>query len=439
MTATHVPAARPRLGQWRDATELAALQDRQLPRLLQAAGRSPFYRDRLGTALPTGRAALADTPLTTKRDLRDCYPFGLLAVHPSRLATYHESSGTSGTPTASYYTQEDWSDLIERYGRKWVGIRPGDVFLVRTPYALMITGHLAHAAARQAGATVVPGDNRSAAMPYRRVVRVLHDLGVTLTWSMPTETMLWAASATAAGYRPDADFPALRALLVGGEPLGSARRARIAAIWGVPVVEEYGSTETGSLAGECPYGRLHLWADRAIFEVHDPGTGTTSPTGRGELVVTPLYREAMPLLRYNTADIVEVSDVDCECGWRLPVARVLGRADVGYRVGAATVTQAALEEVVFQLPARYGVMFWRAKAEPDRLRVEFEVAEEFRAAAEAELAAAVRARLGAEAAATGLPPGSLVPAAVLTSQPDVVKPRSLFGPEESWDHGLLYY
>jgi phenylacetate-CoA ligase len=406
----------------------------QLPRLLAAARQSPFYRRRLRDGM-----VLTDLPLTTKQDLRDAYPFGMLAVPPEQLATYHESSGTSGVPTASYYTEADWADLVERYGRKWIGIGPSDVFLVRTPYALMITGHLAQAAARHHGATVVPGDNRSAAMPYRRVIRVMHDLGVTLTWSLPTETLLWAAAARAAGWRPDKDFPALRALYVAGEPLGAARRARIAEIWGVPVVEEYGSTETGTLAGECPHGRLHLWADRAIFEVFDPGTGTVSPTGRGELVVTPLYREAMLLLRYNTGDLVEVSDDGCPCGGQLPTVRVLGRSGVGYRVGAASVTQADLEELVFTLPARYGVLFWRGRALTDRVCVQFEADPEWRDAARAELAAAIRARFGVPAEVTAVPPGRLVPTATLTAEPDVVKPRSLFGPDESWDAALLYY
>jgi phenylacetate-CoA ligase len=402
--------------------------------VLAAARRSPFYRDRIGD-----RPKWTDVPLTTKQDLRDAYPFGMLAVPPERLATYHESSGTSGVPTASYYTEADWADLVERYGRKWVGIGPSDVFLVRTPYALMITGHLAQAAARHHGATVVPGDNRSAAMPYRRVVRVLHDLGVTLTWSLPTETLLWAAAARAAGWRPDRDFPALRALYVAGEPLGAARRARIAEIWGVPVVEEYGSTETGTLAGDCPHGRLHLWTDRVLCEVHDPGTGTVSATGRGELVVTPLYREAMPLLRYNTGDLVEVSDGGCPCGSALPTVRVLGRSGVGYRVGRATVTQADLEELVFTLPARYGVLFWRGRALGDRLCVQFEADPEWRDAAREELSDAIRARFGVPAEVAAVPPGHLVPTATLTAEADVVKPRSLFGPDESWDAALLYH
>ena len=437
MTQTLTPL--PQLGQWRGIEELTARQDAQLGRMLEWAARSPFYRRRFGASAPAGRADLASVPLTSKQDLRDNYPFGMLAVDKERLATYHESSGTAGQPTPSYYTAEDWVDLAERYARKWVGITPADTFLVRTPYALMITGHLAHAAARLHGATVVPGDNRSLAMPYSRVVRVLHDLQVSLTWSMPTETLLWAAAAKAAGYRPGEDFPALRALFVGGEPLSGARRRRISQIWGVPVVEEYGSTETGSLAGECPRGRLHLWADRAIFEVHDPATGRTGTEGSGQLVVTPLYREAMPLVRYNLEDNVEVSYADCPCGWWLPTVRVLGRSAFGYPVGDAKVTQHRLEELVFELPVEHEVLFWRAKAEADVLRVQLEVPEAHREAACAALAAAIGTAYGAPCEVTGLPPGTLVPHHVLTSVHDVVKPRSLFGPDEDWDKALLYY
>jgi phenylacetate-CoA ligase len=427
------------LDTWRDVDDLRAVQNRQLEQTLRWAAASPFYRSRLGTSIPSGRSELADTPLTTKGDLREAYPFGLLAVPMQRLATYHESSGTSGEPTASYYTEDDWDDLTERYARKWVGIGPSDVFLVRTPYALMVTGHLAHAAARRCGATVVPGDNRTTAMPYARVVRVMHDLSVTLTWSLPTETLLWAAAAQAAGRRPDADFPALRALFVGGEPLSPARRDRISRIWGVPVVEEYGSTETGSLAGQCRAGNLHLWADRAIFEVYDPDAGRIADEGRGQLVVTPLYREAMPLLRYNIEDEVEIRYGACGCGWALPTVRVLGRSAFGYPVGRATVTQARLEELVFGLPDRYGVLFWRATARPDALSMEIEVAAEHHNAATAQLAAAVRSEYGVEPQISGVRPGSLVPHRTLTAMPDVIKPRSLFGPDEDWDAALRYY
>jgi phenylacetate-CoA ligase len=429
---------RPRIGDWHDYAELERLQDARLGRTLAAAARSPFYRKR-GDGLPAGRAELGRYDLTTKEDLRAAYPFGMLAVDRAELATYHESSGSSGAPTASYYTGEDWLDLVDRYARKHVGIRADDTFLVRTPYALMITGHLAHAAARSGGATVVPADNRSLATPYAKVVRLLHDLDVTLTWSLPTDTLLWAASAALAGLRPARDFPALRALFVGGEPLSPARRARIAEVWAAPVVEEYGATETGSLAGECPYGRLHLWADRAIFEVHDPATGRTTPDGRGRLVVTPLYREAMPLLRYAIEDDVEVSYPDCPCGWVLPVVRVLGRHRGAAEPTRADLTQTGVEELVFTLPAAYGVMFWRARPEAGRLRIQIEVGETHRAPAVRQLRDAVGAAYGIDAQVEPLPPGTLVPAAVLRAEPDVMKPRGLFGEGENWDKALTYY
>lgn len=430
----------PQLGQWSSLEELTDLQDKFLPQALARAARSPFYAARFGAGPPPAdRSDLGALAFTSKQDLRDNYPFGLLAVAREELATYHESSGTAGQPTPSYYTEADWIDLAERYARKWIGISAADVFLVRTPYALMITGHLAHAAARLRGATVVPGDNRSLAMPYSRVVRVLHDLGVTLSWSMPTETLLWAAAARAHGLDPATDFPHLRALFVGGEPLSDVRRRRISELWNVPVIEEYGSTETGSLAGECPNGRMHLWADRMLFEVRDPATGRASAEGTGNLVVTPLFHAAMPLVRYDLGDSVEVSYSDCACGWLLPIVRVFGRAAFGYQVGAGQVTQQQIEELVFGLDRRFGVLFWRGRAEPRQLIIQIEVAQAHAAEAAAALTAAVRSSAGLQCEVTAVPPGTLVPAAVLTGVHDVVKPRSLFGPEEDWDKALLYY
>lgn len=414
---------RPHLGDWTDAAGLRRLQQAQLPHALEAAARSPFYRR-------VGLSPLEDMPLTTKQDLREAYPFGMLAVDKSELATYHESSGSTGAPTASYYTADDWLDLVDRYARKHVGIEPSDTFLVRTPYALMITGHLAHAAARSRGATVVPADNRSLATPYSTVVRLLHDLDVTVTWSLAADTLLWAAAAELAGLR---DFPALRALFVGGDPLSPAKRVRIEKIWGVPVVEEYGATETGSLAGQCPYGHLHLWADRAIFEVL--AHGRLGPAGRGQLVVTPLYRTAMPLLRYNTEDEVEVSLGDCPCGWALPTVRILGRT----AFAAGELTQVGVEELVFGLPAEYGVLFWRARPDGDRLTMQIEVAPEHAPAAAAALAEAVGKAYGIEAGIETMPPGSLVPHRLLTAGPELMKPRGLFAAGEDWDRALRYY
>ncbi|WP_433665936.1 phenylacetate--CoA ligase family protein [Nocardia sp. CA-136227] len=442
---THVSAVpaqtrRPELGDWSSFEELAELQRARLPQLFDRAGKSPFYGNRYASGgAPVAAADFESLPLTTKQDLRDCYPFGLLAVDRRELATYHESSGTSGHPTASYYTNEDWVDLAERYARKWVGITPDDTFLVRTPYALVITGHLAQAAGRLRGATVVPGDARSLALPLSRIVRLLVALDVTLTWCNPTEAVMIAAAAKAAGLRPDTDFPSLRAMFVAAEPMTAARKRRLSEIWGgVKIVEEYGSTETGTIAGECQDGRLHLWADRAIFEVYSPDTGQISAAGHGQLVVTPLYREAMPLLRYNLADDVEVSYDPCTCGLILPTVRVLGRAGFGYPVTGRTVTQNQLEELVYSLPREFQVMFWRAQATPEALLVEFEAPDDVRDCAAVELGAAIDSALAIPHRITPLRPGTLVPTDALVAERDILKARYLFGPDESWDKALMY-
>ncbi|AXG81630.1 phenylacetate--CoA ligase family protein [Streptomyces paludis] len=433
--------SRPEPGDWSSPAELAALQRRQLPRVIAQALRSPFYAARYeGRTPPSTADDFAGIELTTKQDLRDQYPFGMLAVERERLATYHESSGTSGEPTASYYTDEDWTDLAERFARKWTGIDSSDTFLVRTPYGLVITGHLAQAAGRLRGATVVPGDARSLATPLARMVRVLKSLDVTLTWCNPTEITMLAAAAKAAGLRPDRDFPALRAMFTAAEPLTEVRRRRLSEIWGgIPVVEEYGSTETGTIAGQCPEGRLHLWADRAVFEVYDPATGEVSAAGRGQMVVTPLYRDAMPLLRYNLADEVEVATDPCPCGWLLPTVTVLGRAGTEHTVGAATVTQQRLEEIVFSLPVSYEVMFWRAMAHSDVLRLEFEAPDATREQAVKELGEALDRELGVPHRVTGLPLGTLVPAEALTAQRDILKARYLFAEGEDWDKAVMYF
>jgi phenylacetate-CoA ligase len=426
---------------WSSIDELTTLQDKELPRLLASVATSPFYRARLGDRAKQLRTRedLATVPLTSKQDLRDAYPFGFLAVPKREVASYHESSGTAGMPTASYYTERDWETINDNYARKWIGITPDDVFLVRTPYALMISGNMAHAAARSRGALVVPGDNRSLAMPYSRVLRVLHDLDVTLSWSMPTEPLMWAAAARAHGYEPDEDFPSLRALYVGGEPLSVNRRKRISELWQVPVIEEYGATETPCLGGQCPQGRMHLWADQAVYEVYDPISRELRPDGRGQLVVTQLYREAMPLLRYNIGDEVEISLVDdCRCGWHLPTVRVLGRAGFGHPVGDARVTQSELEELVFDLPIEHQVLFWRGRALPSVLEIEIEVPAAHAANACAALVSKIDAYFGCPVTVRPVPVGTLVPAEVFTGIHDVVKPRSLFGADEDWSKALLY-
>ncbi len=326
---------------------------------------------------------------------------------------------------------------MDRFARKSVPIFTSDTLLVRTPYAFGLAAHLAHQAGRMAGATIVPGDSRTLVTPYSRVIRTLSDLGVTLTWSTPSECLIWAAAARNAGYEPSRDFAALRAFYVGGEPLSPARRDRISRSWGVPVVEEYGCTEIGSMAGTCPAGHMHFWADRIVAEVYDPSSDRSSLEGIGHLVITPLYREAMPLLRYSIEDIVEIRYTGCECGWHLPTIRVLGRSSQFFFGANPEINQYRMEDVIYRLPEEYGVVFWRARLKSSGVEVEIEVEQHHADAATKDLNATLIAQFGIPCKVSPVRPGTLVPHEVLATTLDVVKPRKFFGEQEDWDAAIL--
>lgn len=417
-----------------DRQELRSLQEHLLTTALAHAAKSPFYAARI----PRG-ARLEDLPLTTKADLRAAYPFGFLATDRRRLATYHESSGTSGEPTASYFTDGDWDDVASRFARNAVDLSDADTVLVKTPYAMVTTAHQMHRAARLRGALVVPADNRSTAMPYPRVVRLLRDIPVTVAWCMPTEALLWIAAARLAGLDPSRDFPALRALVVAGEPLSRARKQRIGELFSARVFEDYGSTETGSLAGECARGKLHLWTDRIVAEVHDPVTGRFARKGAGQLVITTLFREGMPLVRYDLEDSVVIDDAPCACGSSLPTIHVQGRTTTRAITAGKPVFAGEIDEAVFLLDRDYDVLFHRSRWSASSLEIEFEIdGGSAREAAERDLEGLLDARLGIRAVARGVPRGTIVSPARLLAEAPFQKPTFLFGPDEDWSAALAY-
>ncbi|WP_327358863.1 phenylacetate--CoA ligase family protein [Streptomyces sp. NBC_01304] len=425
---------------WRSFDELRELQDERIAQSIRRASATPHYRERFGwgvdAAIPT---RLDQIPVTTKDHLRASYPFQMLGVPWEEVATFHESSGSSGQVTSAFYTDNDWRDVGERFSRLPVDIRAADTLLVRSPYAMVLAGHLAHYGGRLNGATIVPADSRSAVTPYSRVVQLLKDLKVTLTWSMPTEPLIWAAAAREAGLDPRVDFPGLRGILTCGEPLSSARKQRISEIWGVPVFDDYGATEVGPLASECAFGNRHFYADRVFPEIYDPHSGEFSSEGVGNLVITPLQLEAMPMLRYYLEDRVELGLEPCACNSWLPVIRLAGRPTQIFEVADKPLSQLDLEELVFRLPLEYGVMFWRARADKDALVVQLEVTDEHARSACSELEASIRRVLSTPCEVTPVEPGTLMPTDVLTHSRDILKPRSLFGPDEDWASGILYY
>lgn len=399
---------------------------RELEAVLERARQAPFYRARLAAAKAS---AWGSIPLTHKDDLRAAYPLGMLAVPLAEVASYHESSGTSGTPTASAFTENDWDDIASRFSRNAVGLRQGDVVFVKTPYSMVTTAHQMHRAARACGATVVPADNRSSVMPYARVIRLLRALPITVPWCLPTEALLWAEAARQAGLDPAGDFPHLRAFCVAGEALTPERRRRISEEWGgIPVREDYGSTETGSLGGECAHGRMHLWSDRIFFEVVD-----------GILVVTPLFREAMPLVRYVTGDEAEVAFAhDCPCGSEHPTVRIKGRTGSGFSLAGKRFSASDVEACVYALPRPLGANFWRAQLRGAALHVEIAAAPGAAAAAVRGLEALAAERLGVPVLVRAVALGSLVPPRLFEEEAPFQKPRFVFQEHEDWDQAIIY-
>lgn len=428
-----MPDRFPRLGDWSGFAGLDRMVRERLPAALAAARSAPY----LDARMPTGAASLLELPMLDKDDLRRAYPFGMLGVPLSRLASYHESSGTSGEPTPSFFTEADWDEVADRFNRSAVGLRAGDLVLIKTPYALVTTAHQMQRACARAGAAVVPADNRSSNMPYSKVVRLLADLPITVAWCLPTEALLWSRAARLAGLEPETGFPSLRAFCVAGEPLSPGRRARTAALWNAAVIEDYGSTETGSLAGQCPHGAMHLWADRFAIEVVD-SRGRATSEGRGELVVTSLWREAMPLVRYRTGDDVTVQRLECPCGWHLPTVTVHGRIADQPRAAGRPLSAAALDDAVFSLPAELDVLLWRGVFDDAGLEIAIEVAPGAAADASALLAAEVAARCGLRPTVVTLDPGALVSHALLTAPAPFVKPRFLFRRGEDAARSLTY-
>lgn len=288
-----------------------------LARQIERACRSDFYRRSLNPSSPFGLI-----PPTTKEDLRKGYPFGFLAVPHRDVVTYHESSGTTGTPSVSFYTANEWKELGTRFDRKPSEIVADDVFLIRIPYAFVVAGMLADTCGRQKGTMVIAGDNRTLAAPPSRAARVVKDLGVTKTWSTPTEILLIAAAMMAQGNDPARDAPSLRSIFVGGEALPPAKQRFISQTWGgAAVAQEFGCTEAGSLAGTWPDGTTRWWSDVALAEVLCDD-GEIHRNGTGQLLITPLLREAMPLLRYETGDRVTLAGNDASFPWSVSTAAV---------------------------------------------------------------------------------------------------------------------
>lgn len=349
----------------------------QLDRLRETvarAARSPHYGRRLAGERLESLADLARLPFTSKADIRDSYPDGLLAVAPEELVHYGETFGTSGRPTSSWLTRADLRNYSAGIRQTPIALRPGDRVMVRCPYAFGVVGAAITQAANDARACVIPACFQSAFSPYPRVVDALGNLGVTVLTCLPTEAFHLAEAARLRGRDPARDFPHLRAIGVAGELLTAARRARLAEVWQRPVYNFYGCNEGGAIASDCPAGRLHLSWDHCLLEVL--AEGSERPAAPGELgvaVLTTLTREAQPLLRFVLGDHVRLRDGStCSCGRTAPVLELYGRDSHCFDFGSRRYFVRDLEDRLLVAPVSAVANLWLVEVRPDEVRFRVE-------------------------------------------------------------------
>lgn len=287
-------------------------------------------------------------PLTAKDDFRKNYPFGLFAVPQKEIVRYHASSGTTGKPTVVGYTRKDmevWKELIARIVTQ-AGVTSDDIAQVAFGYGLF-TGALGlHQGLEKVGAAVIPSSSGNT----KKQIMLMQDLGTTALIATPSYGLHMAEIAKEMGIDPAKDLK-VKWGLFGGEGSTEAMRRELNEAWGMFATENYGMSELigPGVAGECQYlTGMHISEDHFLAEIIDPATGEVLPEGsKGELVITPLSKEALPLLRYRTKDITQLHYEKCDCGRTTArISKIEGRSDDMLIVGGVNVFPSQIEEVL---------------------------------------------------------------------------------------------
>jgi phenylacetate-CoA ligase len=398
--------------------ELRALQlERLRATLRHVYANVPFYRRAFDAAgvRPEDCASLADLakfPLTSKDDLRDNYPLGLAAVGRSALARVHASSGTTGKPTVVAYTRHDlelWALVMAR--SIWTaGGRPGDTVHVAYGYGLFTGGLGAHYGAERLDCTVIPASGGATA----RQVQLINDLRPEIIMVTPTYMLTLLDEFERQGLDPAKS--SLRTGIFGAEPWTEAMRAEIEARGGLDAVDIYGLSEVigpGVAQESCATkDGLHIWEDHFYPEIVSPD-GTVLPDGaRGELVLTTLTKEGMPVIRYRTRDLTRLLP-GTACAPFRRMERIAGRSDDMIILRGVNIFPTQIEQIVLGtagLAPHFQLLLTRSSGR-DELTVLAEAAPDADAAARPAAAAAVvravKDSIGVTVGAQVLEPGSL--------------------------------
>ncbi|MDW5563793.1 MAG: phenylacetate--CoA ligase [Methanomassiliicoccus sp.] len=337
--------------------ELKALQYRYLKTLIyRLYSFSTFYHARMREAHvhPDDISSLDDIrklPFMSKRDLRDGYPDKCFAVPKKEIVRYHASSGTTGKPTIVGYTQHDidnWTTSLAR-SLTSIGLGSDDVIQVSNTYGLFTGGIGFHYAAEMIGAAVVPASTGNT----ERQIELIQDLGVTAMAATPSYLLHLGEVAERMGVSIKNDTK-LRVGLLGAEPWSVKMRDRIEDWLGVKGYNCYGTSElSGPMFSECSErDGIHLWGDYAYLEILDPETHEpVAPGEKGEMVLTMLQKEALPIVRFRIGDVTSIDPEPCPCGRTHPrIKRIFGRVDDMLIVRGINVFPSQVQHTLMSIP-----------------------------------------------------------------------------------------
>jgi len=337
-----------------------ALESLQLKRLQQTvakvAASVPLYRDSFSKSgitadKITSLEHLRDLPFTVKQDMRDNYPYGLFAVSLEEIVRIHASSGTTGKPTVVGYTRKDIDSWSELMARSFVaaGAHKGDVIHNAYGYGLFTGGLGAHYGAERLGASVIPMSGGNS----KKQIMIMQDFGSTVLTCTPSYSLYLAEIAAEEGI--DIRSLKLKVGIFGAEPWSEQMRGEIEAVLNLKAIDIYGLSEIlGPGVGiECIEAQagLHIWEDHFIPEIIDPETCQVLPPGeRGELVITTITKEGIPLIRYRTRDITRIIDEPCICGrTHRRLERMSGRSDDMMIIRGVNIFPSQIESVLFNV------------------------------------------------------------------------------------------
>jgi len=334
--------------------KLEQLQLERLKKVLKRVYQKvPHYRKKFqeAGANPLNIKSLDDIkffPFTTKEDLFVDYPYGLLTVSPEKVIRLHTSSGTTGKPKAIFFSKKDINNSAELIARCLVmtGATKGDILQNSMTYGLFTGAFVMHYGAEKVGILVIPAGPGNT----ERQINLMKDFGTTMLHITPSYALYVASVLYDKGIDPRKDLKLKRAYL-GAEPYSEETRKKIENMLGIDIYNCYGLTEMNGpgVGFECIYkDGLHIWEDNFLMEIINPATGQSVADGEiGELVLTTLNREAMPLIRYRTRDLTRIILEPCRCGrTHRRISRILGRSDDMFIVKGVNIFPQQIEQVL---------------------------------------------------------------------------------------------